>query len=143
VSKNAALHRPEDVVWTDGNIIRDETVFGEEVITAPLDVSRATSSLAKRNTQSGVLSDWSREARPPSRMQGVYSVSSWGNKPRRVPVNSILFADTPTDIPLVVLDDRQSGRQVLARRALEAIVFLLVNELALQILTPDSILPPS
>jgi hypothetical protein len=40
---------------------RESTIFGEEVVTASLDVSRATGSLDKRSTQSGVLGDWWRE----------------------------------------------------------------------------------
>lgn len=54
-------HGQSRLIAPDGNIIREATIYGDEVVSASLDMSRATGNLADRSTKSRVLGDWWKE----------------------------------------------------------------------------------
>ena len=54
-------HGQSRVIAPDGNIIHEASMFGEEVVTAELDLGRATAANALKSLGRGPLSDWWRE----------------------------------------------------------------------------------
>jgi predicted amidohydrolase len=56
------LHGQSRVIAPDGNIVREATIFGAEVVTATLDLSKATGGMAQRSIDRGPLGDWWWEA---------------------------------------------------------------------------------
>ena len=44
-----------------GPVVQEAAIFGEEVVTATLDLSKATGRLARRSIDRGPLGDWWRE----------------------------------------------------------------------------------
>jgi predicted amidohydrolase len=55
------LHGQSRVLAPDGNIVREATIFGAEVVTATLDRSKATGGMGQRSIDRGPLGDWWRE----------------------------------------------------------------------------------
>ncbi len=54
-------HGHSRIIAPDGNILKEATIFGEDIIMATIDVSRATREYACRSPQSEVLRDWWQE----------------------------------------------------------------------------------
>jgi predicted amidohydrolase len=54
-------HGQSRVIAPDGNIVHEASMFGEEVVTADLDLGRATAANARNSVGRGPLSDWWRE----------------------------------------------------------------------------------
>ena len=55
-------HDQSRVIAPDGNIVREATIFGAEVVTAMLDLSKATGGMAQRSIDRSPLGDWWRES---------------------------------------------------------------------------------
>jgi predicted amidohydrolase len=51
-------HGQSRVVAPDGNIVQEASIFGEEVVTAELDLGRSTAENARRSQERGPLSRW-------------------------------------------------------------------------------------
>lgn len=51
-------HGQSRVIAPDGNIVREASIFGDEVIASDLDLTRATASNARRSLDRGPLTDW-------------------------------------------------------------------------------------
>jgi len=54
-------HGQSRIIEPDGNIIRESSIFGEEVITTTLDLTKASSNNAMRSLTRGPLQDWWKE----------------------------------------------------------------------------------
>jgi predicted amidohydrolase len=54
-------HGQSRVIAPDGNIVQEASMFGEEVVTADLDLREATAENARRSLDRGPLADWWRE----------------------------------------------------------------------------------
>lgn len=54
-------HGQSRVIGPDGNIVEEASVFGEDVVRATLDLSRATGSMARQSVDRGPLGEWWRE----------------------------------------------------------------------------------
>jgi predicted amidohydrolase len=54
-------HGQSRIVAPDGNIVQEASMFAEEVVTADLDLRRATGENARRSLDRGPLADWWRE----------------------------------------------------------------------------------
>jgi predicted amidohydrolase len=54
-------HGQSRIVSPDGNIVHEASMFGEEVVTAELDLGRATAANALKSLERGPLADWWRE----------------------------------------------------------------------------------
>jgi predicted amidohydrolase len=54
-------HGKSRIIAPDGNILKEATVFGEEVVTATLDLNQATGSTAGKSVTRGPLGDWWRD----------------------------------------------------------------------------------
>jgi predicted amidohydrolase len=54
-------HGQSRVVAPDGNLIHEASIFGEDVITATLEMKRATGHLAQQSIDRGPLGDWWRD----------------------------------------------------------------------------------
>jgi len=51
-------HGHSRIIAPDGNIVHEATIFGEDIVTATLDISRAKRDNAKKSLRSDVLRDW-------------------------------------------------------------------------------------
>ncbi|MBI2823746.1 MAG: carbon-nitrogen hydrolase family protein [Planctomycetia bacterium] len=51
-------HGQSRVIAPDGRVEKEGSIFGEETVTATLDVDRATGTLARRSVERGPLTDW-------------------------------------------------------------------------------------
>ncbi len=51
-------HGQSRLIAPDGNLIEEASIFGEDVISAPLDLERATGRLAQQSVDRGPLGDW-------------------------------------------------------------------------------------
>jgi predicted amidohydrolase len=51
-------HGQSRLIAPDGNLIEEASIFGEDVITANLDLERATGRLAQQSVDRGPLADW-------------------------------------------------------------------------------------
>lgn len=51
-------HGQSRIIQPDGNIVQEASIFGEEVVTATLDIARADRGYAKRSLQSELLRSW-------------------------------------------------------------------------------------
>jgi predicted amidohydrolase len=51
-------HGHSRIIAPDGNIIEEASIFGEDIVTATLDISRARRDNAKKSLRSDVLRDW-------------------------------------------------------------------------------------
>ncbi len=56
-----ASHGQSRIIGPDGNIIAEAGMFGDEMITAALDMSKATGSTANKSLRYGLLKDWWQE----------------------------------------------------------------------------------
>ena len=54
-------HGQSRVLDPDGNVLREASVFGEEVLCATLDLKRATAANARRSLTRGPMAGWWRE----------------------------------------------------------------------------------
>ena len=54
-------HGQSRVVAPDGNILHEASMFGEEVVTADLDLGRATAANALKSLSRGPLTEWWKE----------------------------------------------------------------------------------
>ncbi len=54
-------HGQSRIIAPDGNLVQEATLFGEEVLTATLDLSKATGGLARRSISRGPLGNWWQE----------------------------------------------------------------------------------
>ena len=54
-------HGHSRIIAPDGTILEEATIFGEDIIMATIDVSRATREYARKSLQSEVLRDWWQE----------------------------------------------------------------------------------
>jgi len=54
-------HGQSRVIAPDGNIVKEATVFGEDVVTATLELSLATGRMAQQSVDRGPLGDWWRK----------------------------------------------------------------------------------
>jgi predicted amidohydrolase len=54
-------HGQSRIIAPDGNIMEEATLFGEDVLTATLDLRRATGGFARRSIEQGPLRDWWQE----------------------------------------------------------------------------------
>ena len=54
-------HGQSRIIEPDGNIIRESSIFGEEVLTATLDLTKSSSNNAMRSLTRGPLQDWWKE----------------------------------------------------------------------------------
>jgi len=55
-------HGRSRVIAPDGSIVQEATIFGAEVVTATLDLSKATGGMAQRSIDRSPLGDWWRES---------------------------------------------------------------------------------
>jgi predicted amidohydrolase len=54
-------HGQSRIIAPDGNIIEEASIFGEDILKAPLDLSKATRANARNSLERGPLRDWWRE----------------------------------------------------------------------------------
>jgi predicted amidohydrolase len=54
-------HGQSRIIAPDGNILQEASIFGEETVTADLDLTAATAANARRSLTRGPLGDWWRE----------------------------------------------------------------------------------
>jgi predicted amidohydrolase len=54
-------HGQSRIIGPDGNIVQEASIFGEETLTATLDLKQANGRLARRSLEGGPLADWWRE----------------------------------------------------------------------------------
>lgn len=54
-------HGQSRIVAPDGNILHEASIFGEDVVTATLDLSQATRANARKSLERGPLRDWWRD----------------------------------------------------------------------------------
>jgi predicted amidohydrolase len=54
-------HGHSRIIAPDGNIVEEASIFGEDVVTATLDLSDATGNMARKSIDRGPLGDWWRE----------------------------------------------------------------------------------
>jgi predicted amidohydrolase len=54
-------HGQSRLVAPDGNLIQEASIFGEDVISAELDIAESTGRLAGHSVARGPLGDWWRE----------------------------------------------------------------------------------
>lgn len=54
-------HGQSRIIAPDGNIVHEASMFGEEVVTADLDLGRATAANARNSMNRGPLADWWKE----------------------------------------------------------------------------------
>lgn len=63
-------HGQSRIIAPDGNLLQEASMFGEDVLTADLDLSRATRQNAKNSLVRGPLQDWWRSGLPRVRIVG-------------------------------------------------------------------------
>jgi predicted amidohydrolase len=55
---NSGSHGQSRIIGPDGNLVDEATIYGEDVVTATLEIGKANGRLAENSVQRGPLGDW-------------------------------------------------------------------------------------